>query len=369
MTLRIATFNAENLFRRPSVFRLDDSEKREEILDDFNELVGLLDKEGYDADDKARIAELIVKHDAHDAESDDRPFSVNQPRGGAKLYTLGSAGGPAIKVVANGRSTWAGWAEMTREDLGWEAVANTARVIAEVNADIVLTVEVEDRLTLDRFNTQVLGGAMGREPYPYNLLVDGNDNRGIDVGILSRFPVASVRSHIFDPGESGTRVFSRDCPEFEIEVGGEPLWILGNHFKSKGFGNAAENDKRRKAQAKRVGEIYEAARRRSPRVIVAGDLNDTLASPPVKLLLDTGLREAMTHDTYDGTPGTHGTGKRDEQKLDYLLFSPELWERVQAVAVERRGIWAPRTFPSFDTVTSKTNQASDHAALFADVDI
>lgn len=370
MTLRIATFNSENLFRRPRVFRLDDAERREEILGDFNELVGLLDKGIYEEDDKRRIAELIVKHDAHDPASDSRPFSVNQPRGGAKLYTVSPSDPPVVKIVAKGRSKWAGWAELERGDLGWEAVANTARVIAEVNADILLTVEVEDRLTLDRFNTQVLGGAMGHEPYPYNLLVDGNDNRGIDVGILSRFPITSVRSHIFDVGESGTRVFSRDCPEFEIEVGGEPLWILGNHFKSKGFGKASENDKRRKAQAVRVKEIYEDALKRSSRVIVAGDLNDSMASAPIRLLLDAGLREAMTHDSYgDRPPGTHGTGKRDEQKLDYLMFSPELWPRVREVGVERRGIWAPRTFESFHTVTSKTDQASDHAALFADVDL
>ncbi|QFQ97074.1 endonuclease/exonuclease/phosphatase family protein [Streptomyces phaeolivaceus] len=371
MTIRIATFNAENLFRRPTVFGLDDDARRKEVLDDFTELVALLGKEIYQEADRARIAELIVKHDAHDSNPGSRrPFLVNQPRGGAKLYTVSTTGGPAIKIVAKGRPKWSGWAELVRGDISWDAVENTARVIAEVDADILLTVEVEDRLTLDRFNTQVLGGTLGHDPYPFNLLVDGNDSRGIDVGILSRFPVTSVRSHIFDLGDNGTPVFSRDCPEFEVEVGDEPLWILGNHFKSKGFGKASENDKRRRAQARRVREIYEAALARSSRVVVAGDLNDSLASPPIKLLLDAGLREAMTHDSY-GTqpPGTHGTGKRDEQKLDYLMFSPELWDRVTHVGVERRGIWAPRTFESFTTVTSKLDQASDHAALFADLDL
>lgn len=370
MTIRIATFNAENLFRRPKVFGLQDPERRKEILDDFNELVALLDKEIYQEADKERIAELIVKHDAHTSDAGgSRPFLINQPRGGAKLFTVNQSDGSGIRIVAKGRSKWAGWAEIVRADISWQAVENTARVIAEVDADILLTVEVEDRLTLDRFNTQVLGAALGNRPYPYNLLVDGNDSRGIDVGILSRFPITSVRSHIFDAGESGEPVFSRDCPEFEVDFPGGPLWILGNHFKSKGFGRAAENDRRRKAQAQRVREIYEAALERSSRVVVAGDLNDSLDSAPIKLLLDTGLREAMTHDSYEGTPGTHGTGKRDEQKLDYLMFSPELWDRVTSVGVERRGIWAPKTFPSFTTVTSKVDQASDHAALYADLDL
>ncbi|WP_200308815.1 hypothetical protein [Streptomyces adelaidensis] len=38
---------AENVFRRPRVFGLEGAERRKEILDDFNELVGLLDKEIY----------------------------------------------------------------------------------------------------------------------------------------------------------------------------------------------------------------------------------------------------------------------------------------------------------------------------------
>lgn len=91
MTIRIATFNAENLFRRPTVFGLDDDERRKEILDDFNELVGLLDKEIYQDSDKERVTELIVKHDAHNSQAGDRrPFFINQPRGGAKLFTVPS---------------------------------------------------------------------------------------------------------------------------------------------------------------------------------------------------------------------------------------------------------------------------------------
>lgn len=81
-----------------------------------------------------------MKHDAHDAHDSDagshRPFFVNQPRGGAKPYTV-SPTGPTVKIVAKGRAKWSGWAESVRGDIGWDAVENTARVIAEVNADIL----------------------------------------------------------------------------------------------------------------------------------------------------------------------------------------------------------------------------------------
>ncbi|MFF3403498.1 endonuclease/exonuclease/phosphatase family protein [Streptomyces sp. NPDC002659] len=365
MTIRIGTFNAENLFRRPKVFGLQNSR---EVLDDFSALVGLLGRDPYTAADKRKIAALLKKHRADDdRKSSSRPFFVNQPRGGAKLFTKPPGGG--LTIVAGGRSQWTGWAELVRDDLGWEAVENTARVIAAVNADVLLTVEVEDRLTLDRFNTQVLGGVLGKRPYPYNMLIDGNDSRGIDVGILSRHPIECIRSHIADPGQGGQPLFSRDCPEYEIRVNGTRLWILGNHFKSKGFGIAADSEKKRRAQARRVRKIYEAALERSAHVVVAGDLNDTPNSVSIKSLLGGGLRDAMSHPGYTGEPGTFGTGTSLNQKIDYLMFSPELFSRVQHVDVERRGIWAPRTFKSFLTVTSKANQASDHGALYADLDL
>ncbi|WP_327314935.1 hypothetical protein [Streptomyces sp. NBC_01235] len=92
---------------------------------------------------------------------------------------------------------------------------HTGRVVSEVDADILLTVEAEDRLTLERFNTQVpAAGALDRQPYPYVLLIDGDDSRAIDIGILGRHPITPVPPHLFDtaPESPDKRLFSRDCP-------------------------------------------------------------------------------------------------------------------------------------------------------------
>jgi endonuclease/exonuclease/phosphatase family metal-dependent hydrolase len=371
MTIRIATFNTENLFRRPKVLGLADAERRRRVLADFAELVSLLDLTTYESEEKARIAELVKKHRAYATDlKNPPPIYVNQIRGAAKLFqTFGQADDAdfEVRVVAKGRRNWAGWAELVREDLDGDAVRNTGKVITEVNADILLVVEVEDRLTLERFNTQILAGN-GRKPYPFSMLIDGNDSRGIDVGILSRHPITSVRSHIFDPDtrpdHSGQRLFSRDCPEFEIDLDGTPLWILGNHLKSKSF----DDPPLRLAQAERVAAIYEAALERSPHVVVAGDFNDFPSSEPVSTVLATGLQDVMSHPTYRGLPGTFGECDSPRQKIDYLLLSPPLWNQVQHVALETRGIFA-EGIKSFDSVKSKTNAASDHAALYADLDL
>ncbi|MER6558776.1 endonuclease/exonuclease/phosphatase family protein [Streptomyces sp. NPDC001027] len=370
MSIRIATFNMENLFRRPTAFRIEDPAKRKEILDDFAALAALLDLPVYTADDKAKIAGLIEKHRAYAIDpKNPPPIYVNQSRPGKDsglFKTTGSGASTHVEVTAKGRSAWAGWAELAQDDFELSVVRNTGRVVSEVDADIMLTVEVEDRLTLERFNTQVLGGALGRRPYPYVLLIDGNDPRGIDIGILSRHPITSVRTHIFDSGPErpDLRLFSRDCPEYEIQLNGTPLVVLGNHLKSK----FQDNPDLRLAQAKRVAEIYRAALERTPHVIVAGDLNDDPDSAPATVLRDTGMRDVMSHRAYSGLPGTHGTCKSEENKLDYLLLSPELWPEVQHVGLETRGIFA-KDIKSFDTVTSKGTAASDHAALYVDVDL
>jgi endonuclease/exonuclease/phosphatase family metal-dependent hydrolase len=366
MTVRIPTNNTENLFRRPKVFALPDDKQRRQVLEDYAELIALLDRDPYTEADQLRMAELIKKYRLYD-DNAERPFVINETRGVHTLYRTGPpADDPHIEFVAHGRSGWTGWVELVRDDIDWTAVRNTARVIAEVDADVLLVQEVEDRLTLQRFNKQVLGAALGGRPYPYTMVIDGNDTRGIDVGVLSRHPITSLRSHIFDQRPDGRPVFSRDCPEYEIAVDGTPLWLLGNHFKSQLHGGGAEL---RLAQAERVVRIYEAARARSARVLVAGDLNDSPGSAPITTLRATGLRDAMSHPDYRGDPGTHHTGRSDRDKLDYLFFPPELWERIQHVGVERRGIWAPRAFKSFETVTSKATEASDHAALYADLDL
>src|SRR5216683_5792055 len=138
----------------------------------------------------------------------------------------------------------------------------------DVKADVMTTIEVDNRVALNRFNKQLLP-AVGAVPYPHVMVIDGNDDRGIDVGLVSRFPIATMRSHV-DDLVAGTLVFSRDCPEYEIKLpAGGSLVVLANHSKSKGFGSQADSNARRLKQAKRVREIYEA-RKQEGATLIAG---------------------------------------------------------------------------------------------------
>ena len=67
------------------------------------------------------------------------------------------------------------------------------------------------------------------------MLIDGIDDRGIDVGILSRrgYEITSIRSH-FDDKDSAHHIFSRDCPEYTITTAKKNrIVVLDNHLKSK----------------------------------------------------------------------------------------------------------------------------------------
>jgi endonuclease/exonuclease/phosphatase family metal-dependent hydrolase len=308
---------------------------------------------------------LLGKFELLGARSNNHYLTLRKIRGAL----LERKQGQPARIVAAGRDSWAGWVELKREPLADAAINNTARVIAEVNPDILVLVEVESRPAVQHFHDEVLLPLMKR-PYGYNMVIDGNDERGIDVGILSRFPIQQMRSHITDvTGKS--RTFSRDCPEYYIEQpSGRELLVLANHFASKG---SDVSGKRRKVQSAAAARIYKSLQKRFPYTVVAGDFNDYPDSGALDALLKkTNLQDAMSLKQYAGEfPGTYQRATAKE-KNDYLLLSPALRKRVEGVDVFRKGFYAPRKWESFDDINAENKgwfQASDHHCVWAELDL
>jgi endonuclease/exonuclease/phosphatase family metal-dependent hydrolase len=212
------------------------------------------------------------------------------------------------------------------------------------------------RPTLERFNDQVLR-AQFQFPYQHFLVIDGNDDRGIDVGIMRRFPIVEIRSHVDDPGPDGGTLFSRDFLEYDILLPTEErLVVLPNHLKSKRKGNDQASQDRRRAQAERVHSIAGAALSRSSFVLVGGDLNDTPESSALASLFTDGFQDVISHPNYPtDLPGTYETGL-PRHKLDYLIMSPQLRAKLSDTGIERRGSYHPNTWRSFDTVTKTSEE-------------
>ncbi|MGV9336497.1 endonuclease/exonuclease/phosphatase family protein [Nocardia sp. NPDC003726] len=385
--LRIAAYNVENLFSRPRVMSAAEPVAAE-ILDAHARANELFEHETYSAADKAEILTLLKKLRLllDDGDPDRKnTFAVLRKIRGQLLKRPTGGDEDDVTVIANGRSDWVGWVDLIKDRIDALAITHTARVIREVGADIVSVVEAEDRITLRRFSETLIPN--GDSPrYPHVMLIDGNDNRGIDVGILStdQYPILDIRSHV-DDGPFGNRVFSRDCPEYRFtfpegsSLAGQPLLVLVNHLKSKFGTHQASSDKRRRRQAEAVADIYRKRRDEGiDNIVVLGDFNDTPDSNPLQpLLADTDLTDIAKVSNFDDgdpnedRPGTFGNGTKSN-KIDYLLLSPNLFDRATGGGIFRKGVWGGAhgtLFPHFDTMTSKVHAASDHAAIYADIDI
>lgn len=369
--MRIAAFNVENLFNRAKALNNETWAEGKPILEAYARLSKLFEKDPYSAADrKAMLKELDFLGLKN---SDEGNYVWLRRSRGALLKRPRQ--GPA-EVVAGGRGDWIGWLELKTEIVNETAIRNTARVIADVKADVLAFIEAENRPALTRFNDDVLSG----ENFAYEsiMLIDGNDERGIDVGVMTRrkFEIESMRSHVGDKDADGD-IFSRDCPEYFITTpGSETVLVLVNHLKSKGFGSQDSSDRKRKRQARRIRQIYDARRTEGVKnIAILGDFNDTPDSDSLAPLLKAGsdLKDVSLHPAFvdDGRPGTYKNGTKGT-KIDYILLSPALFARVKEAAYHRTGVWGGKNgdlWPVYDTMERDIHAASDHAAIWADIDI
>jgi endonuclease/exonuclease/phosphatase family metal-dependent hydrolase len=393
--MKFAAFNVENLFDRPKAFNQDGATSTEAI-EAVAELNRLFELPSYDPSAKERMIELAGSLRLN--RFNEGPLAlIRKIRG--KIFRRPVTGG--VEVVAGGRDDWVGWAELKKEHVDEIAVLNTGRVIRDVDADVLAVIEAENRVVLKRFTEFVLDklkDEVSRDVRPYTsiMLIDGNDDRGIDVGLMAKegFDVGLIRSHIHDlksdvtgrevaPDElpatisDENPIFSRDCPEYQIITpGGEKIWVLPNHFKSKFGGNSIRSRNKRKAQAIFTRIYYERLRAAGEEnVIVLGDLNDTADSDALQpLLANSDLRDVSEHEDFDPGEfpgiGTYKLGN-DSQKIDYLLLSPALFSRVTAAGLFRKGAWPgkrPVRWTVYPQITREIHVASDHHVIWVEID-
>lgn len=235
------------------------------------------------------------------------------------------------------------------------------RRILEMDLDVLAVQEVEDLITLQHFNRDDLKGL-----YPYQVLVEGNDPRLIDVGLLSKLPVGAVTSWRFAShrDEPDYPIFSRDLLEVEIldpKRRKRLFTVFNTHLKSQ-YLAPNENpitgrqraDLTRRRQAETAAAIIEARTRPNSAFVLLGDMNDTPASACLeplarhpRLELVNGLADPQeTRPNRPDTPPpaskawTHRF-KESGQPARYDLFdqiwlSPVLSLRQTAAWIDRR---------------------------------
>jgi endonuclease/exonuclease/phosphatase family metal-dependent hydrolase len=190
-------------------------------------------------------------------------------------YTFNDPGTYRIRTFAG---------RLVKEKPAAERALIASRILA-MNVDVLAVQEVEDIGILRSFTKESLD-----DQYPFQVLVEGNDPRLIDVGLLSKFPIGAVTSwrHAVHPDDPTDPVFSRDLLEVEIldATRKEKLFTVYNtHLKSHYVPfpedpelGAERANRRRRQQADAMARIITARMRPNSRYIVVGDMNDPVDS-------------------------------------------------------------------------------------------
>jgi endonuclease/exonuclease/phosphatase family metal-dependent hydrolase len=397
--MRLATFNVENLFARAKAMDTTVRDLGQPALSAFETFNRIAAEDVYTDADKAAMLDALETLGVLVSTRAGRRLNPRQFDTAWALLRenrgdfLAAPTDKEPHIVAAGRADWTGWVELTVEPVDELGTRMTARVIADVAADVLCLVEAENRPALVRFNDDLLGGRYG-----HAMLVDGNDPRGIDVGLLctAAVEVDWVRSHVDvpDPATPGKRLFSRDCPLYKLRLpGGADLYLLLNHLKSQSF-SSGDPDPLRTRQSTEVRAIYDRLRAGGAEyVAVLGDFNkgpdraDPKKHPTLEALLGSGSPLVSAYDL-DGFGELFDPKDTDRERggsfqsctlsnrLDYILLSPELAAKVTAGGVFRKGLWGnpgnkqpPKLWTVYPEITAAKHAASDHGAVWIDLDL
>ncbi len=269
---------------------------------------------------------------------------------------------------------------------------NTAQAILECQPDILAVQEVENLWTLRLFNDQYLSGYFAQL-----ILFEGNDGRGINVGLCVKKGLAAnvtgIRTHVedLDPNRKNKNattvqryyndstgeltvmnaLFSRDCLEVDLDVGSQTvtsITFLVNHFTAQDDTQKID-DVLRSNQAAKVAEYVKAAQAKSRKTIVLGDLNEDFTKKPSNLqplqdlVANRLLVDPFGNDT-DADRWTHYYDVANEvSRLDYILVDPSL--TVVSKSILRKGISlkCTRAGIRYPTVGQVDSEASDHCPV------
>jgi len=233
--------------------------------------------------------------------------------------------------------------------------AGIGAVIKSLGPDIVMFAEVETKNLLDDLNNSALNG-----DYVDTELFDGNDPRGINVGMISKIKPDKVVSHKDDTfpmlGTNGPIFrYARDCLEAHFTFNGRHMVLLGVHFKAK---TPPDDPDKRLAEAQHTRGIADQIMADDPGagVIILGDYNDEPGSPAVNAI--AGAAPALFADAADVVPGQpySFTFNGTQVLIDHQMANP-----LAAAMLDPSTVLIKHGAG----VDDKSPSASDHAPIFA----
>jgi endonuclease/exonuclease/phosphatase family metal-dependent hydrolase len=199
-----------------------------------------------------------------------------------------------------------------------------AAVLNGLTPDVVVLQEVENQNVISDLAAKL--GGLG-----HLHITQGNDPRGIDIAMLSRFPIDQVVSHAqetFSSSATGQNFkFARDVLEAHLTIGPRHVIFFGVHFKS---GGTAEDIDKRLAESEQTRKLVTQAEGLDPSAasIVLGDFNFNMTANTPALAALSGSTPALVSATsglaaQDRFSVTFGGNPQlyDEQLIDPDAFA------------------------------------------------
>lgn len=171
--------------------------------------------------------------------------------------------------------------EMIKSTAEYQAqLAAVSATVTELDPDVAVFAEIENQAVLDDLLAE-----LGPE-YVDSSIIDSNDPRGVDIAAISKFPFTDVVSHqddmfVVEGTAAPSYSFARDAVEYHFSFRGQPIVLIGVHYRSKG---PPDDPNKRLAEAQRSRAIADELTAANPSlgVIVLGDFNDLPGSAPFK---------------------------------------------------------------------------------------
>jgi len=196
-------------------------------------------------------------------------------------------------------------------------INNLARVIGDINADIIVLAEVENRAVLQKLNT-----ALGDKAYPYLFYPAKKERVSIETALLSRFPIEKS-STIALPNQA------RGIHRVSVTVDARSLDLYINHWPAY-----IEKEDERLVYAKTLHTILEKESRRE--YILLGDFNSPYQEQKghwgmgLITFLQAGDQKAFLYNLWYELPQnrrySHSYGKQ-KNALDHIIIPKSLMDR------------------------------------------
>lgn len=265
--------------------------------------------------------------------------------------TLASKAYDDAEFTPSGKNAWDGRKYRTK-------IKNTARVLADMNADIIGLAEIE--------NDGVLADLVGSLPAGYGYVhMETADNRGIDPALLYKKEVFSPVSWTLEVSPMNERGILH--VKGVLKTTGDTLHVMVNHWTSRYMGQKA-TEASRVDMGRLSAETANAILSSNPHALIfaCGDLNDDPYDVSVQTLLRLSP-QMRSHSDAAKTPGYYYQKQWYSFDQIFTNFAPE----GSMMSVFRRPYMLTDGGVPLRTFQGPVYKGgySDHLPVFIDVEI